>query len=68
MGSIHVYNEYNHLMPSDASYILRNGQSCCGLSTPANELSIFVWKPRNLRNLKNLKFSEISKTTKLRFL
>ena len=56
------------LMPSDASYILRNGQSCCGLSTSANELSSFVWKPRNLKNPRNFKFSEISKTTKLRFL
>jgi hypothetical protein len=35
------------------------------LSTAVNELSSFVWKPRNL---KNFKISKISKTTKLRFL
>jgi hypothetical protein len=39
-----------------------NVWSCCGLSTAANELSSFVWKPKNLRKLKNLKISENSKT------
>jgi hypothetical protein len=39
-----------------------NVWSCCGLSTSANELSSFVWKPKNLKNLRKLKNLRIAKT------
>ncbi len=49
---------------SEIAYILRNALSCCGLSTAVNELSSFVWKPKNLKILKILKNLKFSKTEK----
>jgi len=42
--------------------MLRNVWSSCGLSTAPNELSSFVWKPKNLKVLRNLKNLKSNKT------